>query len=92
MKEKKPPRLHLEIQKYGQGYYGIIRTTFRQNGKIKHTTHGTLKDKSYEELKLLQAAFRGDVTVKGTAGSLQTSESKEYGASYAALQLAKEWF
>ena len=90
MKEKKPPRLHLEIQKYGQGYYGIIRTTFRQNGKIKHTTHGTLKDKSYEELKLLQAAFRGDVTLKGTMGSLQTSESKEYGASYAALQLAKE--
>jgi len=30
------------------------------------------------------------VTVKGTMGSLQTSESKEYGASYAALQLAKE--
>lgn len=90
MKIKKQPRLHLEIQKYGKKSYGIIRTTFRKDGKIRHTTHGTLKDKSYEDLKLLQAAFRGEVIVNGTAGAPRTSESKEYGASYAALQLAKQ--
>lgn len=90
MKTKKQPRLHLEIQKYGKKCYGIIRTTFREDGKIKHTTHGTLKDKSYEDLKLLQAAFRGDVIIKGSADALQTSESKEYGVSYTALQIAKE--
>lgn len=90
MKTKKQPRLHLEIQKYGKKCYGIIRTTFRKDGKIKHTTHGTLKDKSYEDLKLLQAAFRGDVIIKGSADALRTSESKEYGVSYTALQIAKE--
>lgn len=90
MKAKKAPRLHLEIQKYGQTYSGLIRTTFREGGKIKHTTHGRIKDKSYEELKLLQAAFRGDAIIKSSPGAHKITESKEYGASYAALQLAKE--
>lgn len=90
MTAKKAPRMHLEIQKYGQTYSGLIRTTFREGGKIKHTTHGRIKDKSYEELKLLQAAFRGDVLIKGSAEACTVTESKEYGASYAALQLAKE--
>ena len=90
MRAKKTPRMHLEIQKYGQTYSGLIRTTFREGGKIKHTTHGRIKDKSYEELKLLQAAFRGDAIIKSSPGAYKITESKEYGASYAALQLAKE--
>lgn len=90
MRAKKTPRMHLEIQKYGQTYSGLIRTTFREGDKIKHTTHGRIKDKSYEELKLLQAAFRGDAIIKSSQGAHKITESKEYGASYAALQLAKE--
>ena len=90
MRAKKTPRVHLEIQKYGKTYTGLIRTTFREGGKPKHTTHGRIKNKSYEELKLLQAAFRGDAIIKGSPGAHKTTESKEYGASYAALQLAKE--
>lgn len=82
--------MHLEIQKYGQTYSGLIRTTFREGDKIKHTTHGRIKEKSYEELKLLQAAFRGDAIIKSSQGAHKITESKEYGASYAALQLAKE--
>ena len=42
------------------------------------------------ELKLIQAAFRGDVTPRGSAEELQTTESKEYGASRAVLALARE--
>ncbi len=90
MKAKKQLRLHLEIQKRGQNYYGLIRTTFRQKGKIKHTTHGTIKNKTYEELKLSQAAFRGVVVEKGSSDGIRITESNEYGASYAVLQLAKE--
>jgi transposase len=90
MRVNKAPRMHLEIQKYGQTYAGLIRTTFREGGKIKHTTHGRIKDKSYEELKLLQAAFRGDAIIKSSPGAHKITESKEYGASYVALQLAKE--
>ena len=85
-----PPPMHLEIQKYGKKYYGLIRTTFRENGEIKHTTHGRIKNKNLEELKLLQAAFRGDVIATDRPDSLRTSKSKEYGATYAALSLAKD--
>jgi transposase len=87
---KKKPRPHLEIQKSGNKHYGIIRTTFREDGKIRHTTHGTIKDMRLEELKLLQAAFRGDVVVKDAVDASRVMQSKEYGASYAILQLAKE--
>lgn len=68
--------MHLEIRKYGQKYSGLIRTTFREGGKIKHTTHGRIKDKSYEELKLLQAAFRGDAIIKSSPGAHKITESK----------------
>jgi len=87
---KKKPRPHLEIQTSGNKHYGVIRTTFREKGEIRHTTHGTIKDMSLEQLKLIQAAFRGDVLVKGSADAHKVTESKEYGASYAVLQLAKE--
>jgi transposase len=42
------------------------------------------------ELKLLQAAFRGQVVPKGSAEELELRASKEYGASYALLDLAKQ--
>ena len=41
-------------------------------------------------MKLVQAAFRGDVTPTGSAEGLRTTESKEYGASQAVLSLARE--
>ncbi len=87
---KKKPRPHLEIQTSGNKCYGVIRTTFREKGEIRHTTHGTIKDMSLEQLKLIQAAFRGDVLVKGSADAHKVTESKEYGASSSVLQVAKE--
>ena len=41
-------------------------------------------------LRRCQAAFRGDVVPKGSAEDFQILASKEYGASYALLELAKE--
>ncbi len=90
MKKKKTPSQHLEIQKSGSKYIGIMRTTFREDGKIKHTSHGTIKNKTLQELKLIQAAMRGDIVLKGNIGTPKVRESKEYGASYAVLQLAKQ--
>lgn len=90
MRKRKTPRQHLEIQKSGSQYVGLIRTTFRENGKIKHTSHGTIKNKTLAELKLIQSAFRSDVVIKGSSEAPKVSKSKEYGASYAVLQLAKQ--
>jgi hypothetical protein len=45
---------------------------------------------SLSTLKLIQAAFRGEVIPKGSAEGLRATDSKEYGASQAVLWLAKE--
>ena len=87
---RKPPPLHLEIQRHRGNPVGLIRSSYREQGKVKHSTHGRITGLTLEQLKLLQAAFRGDVVPKGSAEDFQIRASKEYGASYALLELAKE--
>jgi hypothetical protein len=87
---KKPRPLHLEIQRHRRHYYGLIRSSYREKGQVKHTTHGRITGMSLSDLKLIQAAFRGDVIPKGSAEGCRTTDSKEYGASRAVLSLAQE--
>lgn len=82
--------LHLEIQAHRRNPVGIIRSSFREDGKVKHTSHGRVTGLSLEQLKVIQAAFRGDVVPKGSKEDFQIRVSKEYGASFALLELAKE--
>ena len=88
--KRKPLPLHLEIQRHRGNPIGLIRSSFRENGKVKHSTHGRITGLTLEQLKLVQAAFRGDVVPKGSAEDFQILASKEYGASSALLELAKE--
>lgn len=81
---------HLEIQTHRRSPVGIIRSSFRENGKVKHSTHGRLTGLTLAQLKLLQAAFRGDVVPKGSPEDINVLASKEYGASFCFLELAKE--
>jgi hypothetical protein len=90
MRVKKPLPLHLEIQRHRSNYYGLIRSSFREKGKVKHSTHGRLTGMSLSQLKLVQAAMRGDVVPKDSSEAHRITESKEYGASYAVLELARE--
>lgn len=87
---KTPRPLHLEIQQHRKHVYGLIRSSYREKGRVKHTTHGRLTGMSLAQLKLLQAAFRGDVIPKDSPEALKTSASKEYGASAALLALVRE--
>jgi len=84
------PSYHLEIQAHRKSPVGIIRSSFRQDGKVKHSSHGRLTGLPIQKLKLLQAAFRGDVSTKDDPNALRILTSKEYGASYCILQLAKQ--
>ena len=88
MKVSRP--IHLEIQTHRLKPVGILRSSFREGDKIKHTNHGRITGLSLSQLKLLQAAFRGEVIPKESPEAFQILYSKEYGASYALLQLAKE--
>ena len=87
----KPIRpVHLEIQTHRANPVGVLRSSFREGDKIKHTNHGRLTGLALDQLKLIQAAFRGEVVAKDSPQAFQTLNSREYGASYALLQLAKE--
>jgi transposase len=84
--------LHLEIQRHRQNCYGLLRTTYwdKKEKKIKHTSHGRLTGLNHETLKLIQAALKGEVRMATDEDIPCVSNSKEYGASFATLQLAKE--
>jgi hypothetical protein len=84
------PPVHLEIQRHRSSFYGVLRSSFRQDGKVKHSNHGRIIGLALEQLQLIQAAFRGEVVPKDSPDAFQILSSKEYGASHALLALAKE--
>lgn len=82
--------LHLEIQTHRGKPCGVIRSTFRESGKVKHTSHGRISGVSLNTLRLIQAAFRDDVILKDDPDALCLQGSKEYGASRALLAVADD--
>ena len=83
-------RVHLEIQKHRSSFYGVLRSSYREDGLVKHSNHGRITGLALEQLQLIQAAFRGEVVPKDSPDAFQILSSKEYGASCALLALAKE--
>ena len=81
--------IHLEIQTSRKSPVGLLRTTFRENGKVKHTQHGRITGCTFCQLKLLQLAFRDQVLPNDSPQALKILQAKEFGASAALLQLAK---
>ena len=82
-------KLHLEIQTSRKSPVGILRTSFRENGKMKHTQHGRITGCSLQQLKLLQLAFRERVVPVDDPQAFKILSSREYGASYSILAIAK---
>ncbi len=82
--------LHLEIQTSRKSPVGILRTSFRENGKMKHTQHGRITGCSLSQLKLLQLAFREQVVPVEDPQAFKILNSREYGASYSLLAIAKQ--
>lgn len=80
--------IHLEIQSHRKNPYGVLRSSYRnEDGKVVHKSQGRINGLSMEQLKLIQASFQGKVVMKEQFKILQ---SKEYGASWACLQIAKD--
>jgi len=82
--------LHLEIQTSRKSPVGILRTSFREDGKMKHTQHGRITGCSLQQLKLLQLAFRERVVPLEDPQAFRILNSREYGASYAIVAIAKQ--
>lgn len=85
--DQKGSRIHLEIQTHRTNPYGLIRTSYRENGVIKHETLSRISGVDLNTLKLIQASFQGNVVLKS---DFKILGSREYGASYALLQIAKD--
>ena len=74
--------VHLEIQTHRANPVGVLRSSFRDGDKIKHTNHGRITGLALDQLKLIQAAFRGEVVPRDSPQAFQTLNSREYGASH----------
>ena len=82
--------LHLEIQTSRKNPVGILRTSYRENGKMMHTQHGRITGCSLQQLKLLQLAFRERFVPVNDPQAFKIHDSREYGASYTILSIAKQ--
>ena len=69
---------------------GVIRSSYREDGKIRHKQFGRITGQTLEQLKMLQLTFRNEVIAKSDPKAVQIVGSKEYGASYAILSMIKE--
>lgn len=86
----KTQRIHLEIQTHRKNCYGLLRSSYWEDNVVKHQNHGRLTGLSRERLKLIQAALRGDAVHVDSKKAPVIKNSKEYGASYVVLQIAKQ--
>ena len=83
-------RYHLEIQRRKGRAYGLIRSSFRKQGKVAHKTVGFLSGLALEQLRMIQATLQGRTITVDHSQAPQVTESKEYGASFALLELARQ--
>ena len=82
----KPSKYHLEIQTHRKTPYAILRSSFWEDGKVKHDTLCQIKGMSLDQLRLMQAAIQGKVIAKN---DFKITQSREYGASHACVSLIK---
>jgi len=87
MMPAKPSSYHLEIQTHGKNPYGVVRTSYREGGKVKHSNLCRLSGLPLEKLKAIQAAMQ-DRTV--SKDEFKILSSREYGASFAVHSILKE--
>jgi hypothetical protein len=76
---------HLEIQTHRKNPYGLIRNSYREEGKVRHETLCRLTGLTMEHLRKIQIALQDKVMSKDNFKIIRT---REYGASAALHSLA----
>jgi transposase len=77
---------HLEIQTHRKNPYGLLRNSYRVDGKTRHDTICRFTGLSLEQLRAMQAAIQGKTVMKE---DFKITSSREYGASFACVELIK---
>jgi len=83
------PKVHLEIQTSRKTPVGILRTTFwdSEQKKYRHQQIARIKNKSLNDLRLIQASFRGDAVLAESPEATRNTRSRELGASREILEV-----
>jgi len=84
---KNSAKYHLEIQTHRKNPYGLLRSSYRKEGKTCHDTISRITGMSIEQLRAMQAAIQGKMIAKE---EFKIIESREYGASFATIALIKK--
>ena len=85
--KRKSDSFHLDIQIHRGKPYGLLRNSYREDGKVKKETLCRLPTGlSLEQLRNMQAAIQGKTMPKE---ALKITGSREYGASFACAQIMK---
>jgi transposase len=85
--KRKSNSYHLDIQTHRKNPYGLLRNSYREDGKVKKETICRFTGLSLDQLRAMQAAIQGKLVGKE---DFKITQSREYGASYACVALMKE--
>ena len=84
--KRRSDAFHLDIRSQAKKPYGLLRNSYRKDGKVKKETICCLSGLSLEQLRNIQAAIQGKTIMKD---EFKIIRSREYGASYACIALMK---
>ena len=84
---KKSTSYHIEIQTHRKNPYGLLRNSYRIDGKVRHETICRFTGLTLEQLRAMQAALQNKTVLKE---NFKITQSREYGASFACVSLMKE--
>jgi len=85
--QRKSNSYHLDIQTHRKNPYGLLRNSYREDGKVKKETLCRFTGLSLEQLRAMQAAIQGKTVMKE---EFKITSSCEYGASFACVELIKK--
>jgi transposase len=83
---RKSNSFHLDIQTHRKNPYGLLRNSYREDGKVKKETICRFTGLSLEQLRGMQAALQNKTILKD---DFKITNSREYGASHVCVELMK---
>ncbi len=83
----KSDSFHLDIRANGKNPYGLLRNSYREDGKVKKETVCCISGLSLDQLRMIRASIQGKAISKD---DFRIIGSREYGASFACVALMKQ--
>ena len=85
--QRKSNSYHLDIQTHRKNPYGLLRNSYREDGKVKKETMCRFTGLSLTQLRAMQAAIQGRTIMKD---EFKITSSREYGATFTCYVLMKQ--